>query len=1257
VEFGQYLAAAVEKVKEALGGGGVAILVPPGSARGEVAKRLVKEGIVSEDDVFLYEELHKRVGVGRPLRRAGGQFYVGEEPLLSYLKRGVTLRYALRQRKVVIAPRDTWEALLIYKALLEALEEEKTWTIGDVKRFVKVVFLPALYQGKELAEVDYQRTLRGVVKNASGYSPSLQKLAAAEPKLAEEALEVFRALDPGRYFGEGLRPMVVGAAISAGLAPLTTLGAGPLAIAVAAIFSEKWANILAESGKEGLKELLASVFRGGGGDLRQLFASALKALRYVDDQRLEARVDEVAAKWGLTLEGFKDLLHLIAGNVVTKKELEGLKALKDEEFRKAVEELVEERWEKVKRELEERIAALEKEVKELEERTRLSKLFPGPVYIGADEWPYIGDVKGKVWLNKGLLGDGPLVDNSLIDVVAEALAYAARGGGGVVVVKGGKGVGKSSAAAAAVYYFLRGAVRVGERAYKPIAVEVRGAVDRGLLQNFVEAANGFGYFPVLYFDPSMLSAYPEEVGEEYKPEVSVHMVKEVVALLFDTAKPEKRHTVALVALSNDQYKVIEGEILKRVKSGARRRLWVIDADEVLEEERADFVKDLVEKYSDCKGEGVEKVASAIASSFRDGGGYAVAAVLAADWLRGHGCIVREVERAVKEVEGDVHRFALHYIWRWLFNGNETIAKRYVPLLLAVGFFGPHPPKLAEAVVRAFGGEPEDVIVQWFSLPLHGTIFDAIKNFVKCAYKSREGDSAIALCKDNVIQQLIKSIPRELAENGERVVEVFKKKVIEASANLSPLIEDFTKATDSQKLESLGRWVLKSQALGMADEPVEDVYDQLDILLAVLGIADLQVIPLSLVEFVREWISIGRWFIADYREWGGVAGGEPAQALLEYVLTALHADRNAVRSKVAELFYRVRSRGYLTYMDLWEIVGLLRAVEWEKASDEELKFALRLSYYLFREYKFVLPEAVVSSLQRLFKSAFTRLDSVAGELAFLYRKDSIEGLDPWTLYNKVDSVEKVFVLQGLLRQRKIGKDDLDKIENRLRELEKGDIGLLLRLTVYPRLAVHYAEVGEKEKAKVYIVMSWMALSRIGPSIAKLRRLLSPYYSPPEFERWAAELPLYVYINAALAYISLGEVQRGLEIVERVWSFISTSAPNEHIVVKALEAYLVALAYRRAEEFDKAIEEHNEIIGNISSYTYCVLKRLGVNNQKLDEIAGRPDMLVIILSTFPKIKLVLIAMSTTPSAQLPQSEDDRLALVKSCYEMLLNDLLYV
>jgi len=67
MKFDRYLAAAVEVVKKTIEGGGVVIIVPPGSVR--ETKILIHEGTIDEDNVLLYEEFHRRGGrVERPLR-------------------------------------------------------------------------------------------------------------------------------------------------------------------------------------------------------------------------------------------------------------------------------------------------------------------------------------------------------------------------------------------------------------------------------------------------------------------------------------------------------------------------------------------------------------------------------------------------------------------------------------------------------------------------------------------------------------------------------------------------------------------------------------------------------------------------------------------------------------------------------------------------------------------------------------------------------------------------------------------------------------------------------------------------------------------------------------------------------------------------------------------------------------------------------------------------------------------------------------
>jgi len=1189
VEFSQYLAAAAEEVEKALGGGGVAILVPPGSARGVVAKRLIREGIVSEDGVLLYEELHRRLGLGRPLKREGDRFYVGEKPLLNYLKGDTTLSFALRQKSVIVVPRDTTEVLLLRDELLRALEEERLWSTGGVEDLVKVVFLPRHFKGGELAEVDYRRALGRAVKEAKGYSPSLQRLAAEEPKLAQEALEVFRALDPSRYFGGGLHPRVLGMTISAVLSALATHVTGQPVPALKDILSEEWAKLIAQIGGGGLKELLASLFKKG--DLRQLFASALRALRYVDDQRLEARVDEVAAKWGLTLEGFKALLHLLAGNVAMREELERLKTLGDEEFRQAVEELVEKKWEKVKKELEERIAALEKEVKEarreFRERIRLLNLSPGSVYIGAEEWPYVEEVGDEVRLKRGLLGGGPLVYNSLIDTVAEVLAHAARGGGGVVVVKGGKGVGKSTAAVAAVYHFLRGAVRVGERVYKPIAVEVKGVVDRGLLQNFVEVANGFGYLPVLYFDPSALPAYPEKVGEEYVPEAPVDVVKEVVARLFDVVKPERRRVVALVVLSKDQYKVVEGEVLRRVESSAGGRLWVIDADEVLKEEKANFVKEVVEKYSGCRGDVVKRVADAIASQFADG--YAVAAVLAADWLKGRGCRGEEVERAVKEAEGNVHRFALHYLWYGLFRGDNVTSERYAPLLLAVGFYGPHPPKLAEAIVRAFGEKPEDAVIRWFSQPLHGTLYETIRRVTHGAvyqrFKvgsdeicqgSKEGPCRLVEICSNVLKKISQknSVEEVAVEYAKRVAEKLEAPRPDGERQIDSLIDNFLQAFNGVAED--GRWRIRYETEGSEGvETVEDVVDELDILSALYGVA---VLPIWYLELKP----LEGWFFIGGRKVGVVA---------QYLYPILRERGGELAKRAAAVVEGARGRGGYTHVDLWRAIGIAAAGQWDSAADEDLENAVRLATATLNEFATVSP-IVLDNVWPLLSEAWHRvagggayeggerrqrladeliglaLSTARGDPRILPRIFTIGADRPdlervaerfEALYSAASNAGKLWLLEALLYalgwdvggvdvaavllgKPRLGRwgaleeayERIERFVSRLNGVEKAYA--VARL--YPLLAARYASVGEFGKAVELTEEALKELEELQSAYEKdkesteerLRPYLELTWVKPDSGEELNNLSQYVYYHVAFVYMAVDKLDKAVEYAE-------------------------------------------------------------------------------------------------------------------------------
>jgi len=707
-------------------------------------------------------------------------------------------------------------------------------------------------------------------------------------------------------------------------------------------------------------------------------------------------------------------------------------------------------------------------------------------------------------------------------------------------------------------------------------------VDRGLLQNFVEVANGFGYLPVLYFDPSMLPAYPEEVGGEYKPEASVYMVREIVAQLFDVVKPERRHAVALVSLSKDQYRLVEGEISKRVESGAGRRLWVIDADEVLEEEKADFVKDLVENYSGCTGEVVERVAGAVAS-FVDN--YAVAAVLAADWLKSGKCRGEEVEKAVKEAEGNVHRFVFHYLWYGLFNGNNVTAERYAPLLLAVGFFGPHPPKLAEAVVRAFGGEPEDAVVRWFSQPLHGTFYEVIEKVAHGAVYRQFGVGSDELCQGSVegacrlvevCAEALVRVPRRRYNGVEEVAVEYAKVIAEKLEapglarvrQIDFLINDFLRAHNGMVED--GRWRIRYET----KEPdgvkvVEDVVDELDIMAALYGLAVLPVWYLELDKWLKEW-----FFVSDRK----------VEVIGLYLYPLLKKRGKKLVKRAVKIVRKMRERGFYTYVDLLRAVGIAAAGQWNCATDERVEKAVKLAAIALDGLATATP-IVLRNVYPLLSEAWRRVVSgetrgdrrrrqrLADELTVVVLNAAIgqpltllhffafekEEPDPEVvsqrfdaLYNAASNAGKLQLLDILLNAwghigvaaTLLGNPQLmswEVFEVAARRVEgfvshlHGVERAYVVARLYPRLALLYPYFGKfynaAELAEESLKELWKAY---GEDKTLIEERLRPYLElrlKPDLWEELNVLSLYVYYHIAFAYMGADKLGNAVEYAEK------------------------------------------------------------------------------------------------------------------------------
>jgi len=1218
VEFGQYLAAATDEVKRALRGGGVAILVPPGSARGEVAKRLVEEGVVGEDDVLLYEELHRRLGLGKPLRREGGQFYVvvegGEVPLLQYLKGGVTLRFALRQRGMVIVPRDTQEAFLVYEALLEELKEEKLHSVENVEKLVKVVFLPAFYkegdeEAAELARVDYSHVLKGVVEEAEGVSPSLARLAKEYKdggRLEElrRDVELLRSLYAGRA-APGLLAIAKEAASSAakstGLSWASSVATGAVLSHVLAALAflkpfEAVASQLLSGLLEGVLDRAISRLKKRKDEtiaaILELAKRATKAKPLVEKAvskgggaagkappaTFEALVDWAAASWGLTIEQFASVVHnlaaLLEGKIATHRDVE-----------KAVEEL--------RRELEARWAELEKRVERLEkwveEQAVKGLLEAGlaKVYLAPEDWVVEGffeEVGGVLKLRRGLLvgEEGvELVETKLVDAVVEEVV----GGGRIVVVKGGKGIGKTTAAAAALYRLSKGVVD----GLAPAAAELYLApgVEAYLYQlpHIVKKANAVGVFPIFYLDPSKALAYEWATAGEHRPE-PLSVFAKALAELSKASRLGK--AAAVVVLSNDQYEVVR-QVLKSL--GEEGYVREVDADEVLEREKAAFVKALVEKYSGCSGDVVERVADSVAS-FNDN--YAVAAVLAADWLKKGGCRGEEVEKAVKEAEGNIHRFALHYLWYGPFNGDEAVARWAAPLVLATGFFGPHPPRLGEAVAVAMSPVVEEIfgagsvrrddnVLKWLSQPLHGILYEVIEKVARGAVYRRFGVGSDELCQGSVegpcrlveiCSKILTRLPQRKYSNVEEVAEGYAKLVAKALNAPGPagvrqinfLINDFLKAYDG--VVDSGHWKIKYKVKGIGGvKAIEDVVDELDILSALYGLA---VLPYwhPRLKPLEDWFFVG---------------GKDVELLKLYLYPLLRERGRELVKRAVAVIDKVEGRGFYTDVDLLQAVGIAAASQWDSATDEELEKAMELVAFALRGLA-TFSLIVLDYFEPLLSEAWYRAVSggahedrgrrkkladwltvaaynvAIGDPSTLLNFFFVIGIDksdPETvakrfdvLYNVASNPGKLQFLEMLLYAVNWDVDIAAMLLNKL-EIEEAFEEVVKRVEefvsrldgvekayavahLYPRLATHYTSLGELDKAVEFVNGASKALKELWGAYevnkASMEEKLRPYLELKQVLDLGYELRYlgwHVYYHVAFVYIGASELDRAIK----------------------------------------------------------------------------------------------------------------------------------
>jgi hypothetical protein len=322
---------------------------------------------------------------------------------------------------------------------------------------------------------------------------------------AKEALGGLRFKIASAFLADLLSPAFAVLAVLQAVAPSA---AGPLLA-----FLEKAVG----AGGEALGDFAArllELFAGGreprdkvAASFAMLVRRALEAELYIDDDRLEAVVDQVALEWGMDVKTFKALVKNLAalarGELVTKEELnqelaQHMKRGELEKIEEAVRQLVESKLAEIEKRLEE----VRRRLDSVEERLKRRGL---PVRVLSVEEVEAGQlydnfrVKGGTPAVSVAEGVFRLVETSRFnEVVQEVLRRLATYG--VVVLRGPKGVGKSTLAAYAAWLALRGGV-VSYAA----RIQKMEKGQRMLLRNVLDAVEEVRLVAV--FDPSPLEFY------------------------------------------------------------------------------------------------------------------------------------------------------------------------------------------------------------------------------------------------------------------------------------------------------------------------------------------------------------------------------------------------------------------------------------------------------------------------------------------------------------------------------------------------------------------------------------------------------------------------------------------------------------------------------------------------------------------------------------------------------------------------------
>jgi hypothetical protein len=301
---------------------------------------------------------------------------------------------------------------------------------------------------------------------------------------------------------------------------------------------------------------------------------------------------------------------------------------------------------------------------------------------------------------------------------AEEEIYGRLDGGRLLVVRGPKGDGLSVAVTVALARKI-----LSDRA---VVVDVLlrtglpdGAAD---LRDIVGSIEELGRKPILYLDISRQWQYPLRPWETFSGYVPHGLDRLVDALEDLDAVLEDREATTVIVLSDDLYEVLRRKLKKHA---------VVEVSS-----NADFLKRLVQTYSNCGEDIAYEVAETVAEKYDCG--RAVLAVLAADLLSRHNCDRGAVDKALEVAEHRAKKFIDEYILYTLLNEDWQYAEMHAPLILLRHFRGPMPVETAEKFLINLGFPRtcvrESLAVKWIAMRHCNLINDAIKDIAELDLK-------------------------------------------------------------------------------------------------------------------------------------------------------------------------------------------------------------------------------------------------------------------------------------------------------------------------------------------------------------------------------------------------------------------------------------------------------------------------------------------------------------------------------------------